>query len=215
MNTLLSQIFLEVLFGSVVFLHLSKKNAGATMAYGIQSLAIVGVLFGTFLETGNLWMLAIALVTLGAKVIMAPLFFTRLIRKHELTFSVSTYLNTPFTLIVIAILTALAYSEKFAPLTFLVTGNQPLLELALASMFLSLFLIVNRKGALSQVLGILSLENSIVAFSIFAGLEQSPALELGIVFNICLWMIVATVFVSMIYRHFGTLDINSMTSLKD
>lgn len=215
MNILLSQIFLASVFGTIIFLHLSKKNLGATLAYSIQSLAIVAMLLGTSLATQNPWMLVIAFITLCVKVIMAPVFFIRLIRRHELTFSVSTHLNTPVTLIIIAVLTAMAYSQKFAALTSLVPGNQPLLALALASMFLSLFLIINRKGVLSQVLGILSFENSIVAFSIFAGMEQSLALQMGIIFNISIWVIVATVFVSMIYRHFGTLDINSMKSLKD
>ena len=149
------------------------------------------------------------------KVILAPLFFIRLIKKDALAFSVSTYLNTPLTIISIAILTFIAHYQKFSPLTNIVPANQDSLSLALSAMFLSLLLIINRKGALSQILGVLSLENSIVAFVIFAGLEQNPALQIGIIFNIGIWILIATIFMSMILKHFGTLNVSSMNNLKD
>lgn len=215
MNISFLQYFLEIIFLTIIFLHITKKNFGAVLAYNIQSLAIVVILFNSYFVTGNLPLLFIAFVVLIVKVILAPLFFVRLIKKHELIFSVSTYLNIPLTLIIIAVLTFIAHSQKFAPLTSIIPANKALLSFALSSMFLSLFLIVNRKGALSQIIGILSFENSIVAFTIFAGLEQSTALQLGIIFNIFIWLIIATVFISMIYKHFGSLDITAMKNLKE
>src|SRR3989338_1234917 len=214
MNHALIQFFVAVVFGTMIFSHLTKKNFGASMAYGVQSLAVAALLFGSFLETQNKLILIVVICALIVKVVMAPLFFSRLIRKYALMFSASTYLNTPLTLIAIAILTFIAHSQKFAAVTGIVPANQALLSLALAAMFLSLFLIVNRKGALSHIIGILSLENSIVVFTIFAGLEQSPALQLGILFNIFIWLMIAQVFISMLYKHFGSLNITSMQSLK-
>jgi len=209
------EILLTIFFLTVVFLHVAKKNAGMATAYSIQSGAIAGILFSSFFQTGNISLLFIALLIVIVKVILAPMFFIKLIKKHELTFSVSSYLNTPLTLIIIAGLTAMANSEKFAPLTGIIPANQTFLSFALSAMFLSLFLIINHKGALSQIVGMLSLENSIVAFAIFAGLEQSLGLQIGIIFNIFVWLIIATVFMSMIYEHFGTLDVTSMKKLQD
>lgn len=215
----MSLFFLQFLSGTIfltiIFLHLIKKNFEAVIAYGIQSLAIVFVLLGSFFEASNTLLFFVIFFTLIVKVILAPLFFIKLIQKHELTFSVSTYLNMPLTLIVIAAFTAAAHSLKFSPLTNIIPSHYGLLSLALSAIFISLFLIVNRKGALSQTLGILSLENSIVAFVIFAGLERSPGLQMGIIFDILVWLLIATVFVSMIYRHFGSIDVTSMKYLKD
>jgi len=215
MNISFLQFLLSLMLLTIVFLHLTKKNFAAAMAYSVQSLVIVVVLLGTFIEEGNIYLFFIAWLMLIVKVILAPVFFSRLIKKHKLIFSVNTYLNMPLTLIIIAVLTFIAYSENFAPLTGLVPANQTLLSFALVSIFLSLFLIINRKGALSQIIGILSLENSILAFVIFAGLEQSPGLQAGVIFNIFVWIIIATTFMAMIYRHFGSLDVTSMKSLKD
>ena len=215
MSLFISQFLLGAIFLAIVFLHSAKKNLGAIIAYRLQSLAVVAFTFGSFLETRNTSLLVVGLVIFVVKVIFAPIFLSRLIKKHKLTYSVSAYMNAPLTLIVIAIFTALAYSQKFAPLTNLVPGHHTLLQLALASIFLSLFLIVNRKGVLSQIIGVLSLENSIVAFVFYAGLEQSRSLQLGILFDIFIWVIIAAVFMSMIYQHYESLDVSKMKQLKD
>jgi len=215
MSISLLQFLLGIVFLTIIFLHLTRKNFGAVVVYGIQSLAITIILFNSFLETKSLFLLFVILTILIVKVILAPTFFIRLIKNHELTFSASTYLNMPLTLIVLAVFTAFAHSAKFLPLTNIVFAHHALLALALSAIFASLILIVNRKSALSQALGVLSLENSIVAFAVFAGLEQSPMLQIGILFDIFSWIIIATVFISMIYRHFGSLDTSLMKSLKD
>lgn len=215
MDISIAQFFLEIIFGTVIFLHLTKKNFQAVLAYSLQSLMVVAILFNSFIEIGNLFMLFVVLAVLSVKVILAPMFFIRLIKKHKLIFSVSTYFNTPISLIIIAILSLVAYSHKLTPLTNIIPDNHALLSLALASIFLSLFLLVNHKGALSQIIAILSIESNIVIFSVFAGLEQSPGLQLGIIFNIFIWLIISTVFVSMILKHFDSLDITAMNKLKD
>ena len=215
MSILILHFLLEVIFLSIVFLHITRKNFGAIIAYGVQSFAVVLLLLNSYLETGYVELLFVALFAFMVKVILAPTFLARLVRKHDLTFSVSTYLNTLYTLIITALLVFMAYSEKFSPLTNIVPEHHTLLALALAMIFLSFFLIVNRKGVISQIVGVLSLENSIVSFAIFAGLEQSAGLQIGIIFNIFIWSTIAVIFVSMIYKHFGSLDTTSMESLKD
>jgi hydrogenase-4 component E len=215
MSILVLHFLLEIAFLSIVFLHITKKNVGAILAYGIQSLVIVFLLFNSYLESAHLELLLVVILALIVKVILVPTFLIRLIQKHELTFSISTYLNTPLTFIVLVFLIFIAYSNKFLPLTNIVPAHNEFLMLALAMIFISLFLIVNRRGVISQIIGILSLENSIVAFAVFAGLEQSPVLQIGILFNIFIWSAIAMVFVSMIYKHFGSLDTQSMENLKD
>ena len=182
------------------------------MLYQTQSLVIATMLFMSFYETRSLALFIVALITLIIKVFVAPQFFNALIKKQVLALSASTYLNTPLTVTALAALTAIAHADVFAPLAFL---NESLLSLMLAAIFVSFFLIINRKGAISQMLGILSLENCIVAFAFLAGLEQSPSLQIGILFVIFIWLSIATIFVSMMYKHFGTLDVTTMAHLKD
>ncbi|MBI3632611.1 MAG: hypothetical protein HY225_04135 [Candidatus Vogelbacteria bacterium] len=159
--------------------------------------------------------LVIATLVLLIKVVVAPKFLSDIVKKGDLLLSVGTYFETALSLVFIVLITAVTYSQRFLPLVTIVYSNQAMLSAALSSIFVSLLLIINRKGALTQVIGILSLENSIVTFAIFAGLEQSVGLQIGIIFDIFVWLTIATVFVSMIYRHFGSLDVTFMKHLRD
>lgn len=210
-----TQFLLTLFFITIVFFHIAKKNFGVAITYGIQSFLIVVLLVGAFFETGASSLLLIAALVLIIKVVLAPLFVIKLIKKHELKFLVSTYVNLPLTLIIVAALTVIAHSRIFTSLVIIIPANQQQLSMALSALLISFFLIINRKGALSQIIGILSLENSIVVFAFFAGLEQTAALQIGIIFDIVVWLIIATVFISMIYKHFGSLDVTEMRSLKD
>ena len=215
MNYFFLSSVLTILFLTTILLHMARKNASAIMLYQTQSLVIAVMLFMSFYETRSLALFIVALITLIIKVFVAPQFFNALIKKQVLALSASTYLNTPLTVTALAALTAIAHADVFAPLAFLFPLNESLLSLMLAAIFVSFFLIINRKGAISQMLGILSLENCIVAFAFLAGLEQSPSLQIGILFVIFIWLSIATIFVSMMYKHFGTLDVTTMAHLKD
>jgi hydrogenase-4 component E len=205
-----------VLFVSIIFIHLSKKSSTAILLYAIQSAIIAVLLFLSAFGNGSLTLVLVAAAIFAVKVVFAPWFLHRLILRHQLKFTSSTYLNAPLTLIVITLLAGMTFSsDLLKPLTALSEMNGSLILIAVAMMLISVFLIINRKGALSQMIGILSLENSIVFFAFVAGLEQAPVLEVGIIFDILVWIIIATVFASMVFRQFGTLDVSEMNNLKE
>lgn len=197
-------------------MHLSKKSSLVVSLYMVQSLVVSIFLFSAAFKELSLVLGIVAGLMFVVKVLVAPYFFRRLIDKHQLIFSASTYLSEPLTLIVLAVLTAFTHSQLFKPLAILSNENTDALLLAAATMLISLFLIINRKGILSQMIGILSLENAIVSFAFLAGLEQTPGLQLGITFDISIWLIIATIFASMIYEKFGPLDVTTlMRNLKE
>ena len=208
--------FIEtMLFISVIFMHLTKKNYTIIFLYAFQSCIIAIALFYSSLNEGSLSLVAVSVLTFLVKVIIAPYFFLQLMKKYQLQFSVSTYLNGPATLIVLALLTAFSYSHFFKPLNILAPLNEKSLLFALAMIFISIFLIINRKGVFSQMIGILSLENAIVSFAYITGLEVTAGSQVGILFDIFIWVIIAKVFASMIYEHFGSEDTSIMRHLKE
>lgn len=208
-------ILATIVFAASVFLHLTKKNTSAVRLYMAQSSAIGVLLLLSALDRFS-QLLAVAIIaTVTVKIVIAPYFFFRLAKRTGLLFSAGSYLNTPLTLLTIAALLAITQSPFFTSLSLLAQPEDMLLRLAFGTILISIFLSINRKGALSQILGILSLENGIVAFALFAGLEQSPGFQLGITFNILIWLVIATVFAGMIFGKFGSLDVTKMRKLKD
>lgn len=211
-----STFFLQVIvFFSAIVTHLVRRNSRIITLYALQSLAISILLIIPAFEHQSIIFLSVAFLTFIVKVVIAPIFFYRFINKKELNISVSTYLNLPLTLAVILLLILFAKSDIFGAITFSHTAIYQLFYLPLATIFISAFLLINRKGALSQIIGILSLENGVVALTILLGIEQIPAIELGIIFNIFLWIAIATTFLSLIYTRFGSLDVTKMRHLKE
>jgi len=202
------------IFFLVILMHLAAKNVAVTYLYAAQSLLVSLLLIYSSYSNHSFSLLAVAFLIFAVKVLIAPSFFLKLINKHQLQLTASNYLSLPLTLVGIGAITTLTHSRFFAPLSTLSPANQNALLITIAAMFISLFLIINRKGILSQMIGVLSLENSIVAFVFAAGLEQGPGLELGIIFDVFVWIIIATVFVSMVYKKFNTLDVTVMNDLK-
>lgn len=210
-------IFFElVIFLTAVFMHMVKKNIDFVILYAAQSMAVVGIIFIFSLLKGLPGLTLSALLTLAVKGIVAPIFFMRLIKKNKLKFATSTYLNLPLTLFVIMLLIVIAKLTFVSQIVTVLSPDRPsFLFLSLSSLLISLFLIINRKSVISQIIGTLSLENAIVSFASFVGLEHSFVLELGITFDLVAWIVIASVFITMIQKHFGTLDITVMKNLKE
>lgn len=204
-----------LLLASVVLMHVVKKSSSIVSLYILQSAVVVFLLLTNLFRDFSFSLLLVVLVVFAVKVVVAPRFFFKLIKRHQLKFALSNFLNSPLTLAVLAVLVAVVHSGVLKPLSDLAGGNGDALLIAVSMILISLFLIVNKRGALGQMIGILSLENGIVSFAFLMGLEQAPALELGIMFDMTVWIVIASVFASMIYKQFGSLDVTSMKHLKE
>ncbi len=199
---------------SIILMHIVKKNSTLVTAYVIQSVGLVVLLGIEVYKAASLGLVVVTVVMFLIKVIFAPTLFGRLIKKSHQNLSASTYLNIPMTLIVLLALLVFSQSEIVSQVSSLLPPMQSLKGALMGSILLSIFLIINRKGALSQIIGVLSLENSIFAFGIFLGVRQQSALELGILFDAFFWIMIASIFVTMIFKHFGSFDISKLNQLK-
>ncbi len=204
-----------IVFITVVLLHLMKKSSSAVIAYMIQSIAVVALLILSSLGQSSFLLALAIIVTIAVKIVLAPYFFFSIIKKHHLLFLAHTVFNMPITLLILTALVAFTRMKIFTDLTALSPVGPDILFMAFAIILMSIFLIINRRGAGSQMIGILSLENSIVLFALLAGLEQNSAFQLGITINILVWVIIATVLASIMVRHFRSLDTSEMKELTE
>lgn len=207
----LQLLFVFIIFLSIVIMNVAKKNTTLVFSYLIQSFMLVTLLgiksyYEMSLEIG---MVTIVLFTI--KVIIAPQLLFRVLKQHKANLSASTYLNVPMTLGGLILLSVFAQSDIFSPFTNLIPQLRILL---IGSILMSFFLTINRKGAISQIVGVLSFENCIFAFGYFLGLKQSTALEIGMLFDVFFWIVISSIFVKMIVKHFGSIDVTELRELK-
>ncbi|MBI4272619.1 hypothetical protein HY621_02100 [Candidatus Uhrbacteria bacterium] len=214
-TTQLFLLFALCIFFSTAFLHLIKRRGTLVIAYSFQSLIIILLLgvIGTIEHAQSL--LVAAVLTFVAKVIFVPFIFMRAIKEQDEKMLTGAYLNTPLTLVAIFAIVLLASAQIFTPIVRLVPYGTATANLALASVFVSLFLTINRKGMVHQIVGVLSMENSIVVLGALIGFENTFALELGMTFDVLMWTVGASVFIALAREHFGTLDTSIIKDLRD
>ena len=184
-------------------MNLIRKNTSLISLYVVQSIAAACALtiFAHSESAGGL--LFAAILTVVVKCIMAPVFFLRLVRRYGARFSATSYLNIPLTLFMLAGIALFSHSFISAGIAKL---SMPGVDLLIASIFSALFLMINRRGALASVVGILSFENGAVLLSTYLGVHHSFALEVAITFDIVVWIAIASTFLAMMYRQFGSIE---------
>ncbi len=156
-----------------------------------------------------------AALTLVLKVILLPWLLHRLIRKLNVKWDVETLINIPSTMLVGIGIVIFAFNLA-APITEMAEGlTRGLIGIALASVLMSLMMMMTRRKAVSQVVAFLSLENSLF----FAATSATQGMPLVVEFGIALDVMVASfifgIFFFQIRETFDSLDITNMENLKD
>ena len=123
-------------------------------------------------------------LTLLLKVLLLPWLLHRLIRKLNVRWDVETLINIPATMLVGIALVIFSFNLA-APISQLAEGiTRGLVGIALASVLLSLLMMLTRRKAVSQVVAFLSLENGLFFAATSATQGMPLVVELGIALDV-------------------------------
>ena len=205
----------------VLVLLLSFLVLGSSrLSAGIRAVALQGALLGTLpllLPNGGWTMhiLGLSLGMLSLKGVLFPRLLFRAIRETSMRREMDPLIGFTASLLAGAIVTVIAFLLA-SRLPSLPTMISPLLvPSALATILLSLVVLVSRTKALTQVLGYLMLENGIFIFGL-ALLHAMPFLiELGVLLDLFVGVFVMGIVVYHINREFDHIDSYHLTMLKD
>ncbi len=183
-------------------------------AYRWQSwlLAAVTALVGYFGADRQLYVVAVVLVLFKGAAI--PALLRNMIRRFGAQPERDPYVNTETSLLVASLLVLFAYvvSRPLLAVTSLPTRDA--LPLAIALLFVSLFIVVSRKKAITQVIGFLMLENAIALLAV-AGTYGVPLLvEFGVFLDALMGYLVMQIFIYQIHETFETIDVEQLTRLR-
>ncbi len=154
-------------------------------------------------------------LTLLLKVLLLPWLLHRLIRRLNVRWDVETLLNIPTIMLVGLALVIFAFNLA-TPITQLAQGiTRGLIGIALASVLLSLLMMLTRRKAVSQVVAFLSLENGLFFAATSATQGMPLVVELGIALDVLVATFIFGIFFFQIRETFDSLDITHMEKLKD
>ncbi len=197
-------------------LTLWRKDLRALIsALRIQGIALAAVAAALAFYIGDAGIGFVAVVVFAVKGLVIPSLLARVVRTDPGSREADPLINVPASLVV---------ASGLIVLSFLVAGqftgllSDPVTRLAplgLATVLIGFFLLVTRRKAISQIVGLLLVDNGValVAFVLTAGVPL--LVELGVSLDVLLAVVVLQVLVAAMRVRFGHLDLDQLRELHD
>jgi hydrogenase-4 component E len=200
--------------GAAFLLIVRRDLAGQVRLFAVQSvaLAILAAVVAAFTRSSELAGVAFALALV--KVFIIPRVLSRAVAKIGLQPAALPYLGTPATLVVCGGLVVIAF-YVMAP----VAASNPLptaeaIPIAFAGVLIGFFVMVNRRRALTQILGFLMLENSIFLLALLATYGVPFIVEIGVFLDVLVAVLIMEVFIYRIKENFDSIEVNRLERLR-
>jgi hydrogenase-4 component E len=203
-----------VLLGGLMMLW--RRGVAAHIgAFTFQSVALAATMamVGWFAGDWQLWAVAAALLLV--KGIGIPLLLKRMERRFGSERELEPYVNTATSLLLGGLLVLLAYIVTAPLVAVSRLPTRTGMPLAIGLVFVSLFIIISRKKALTQVLGFLMLENGIALLAVLGTHGIPIIVEIGVFLDVALGFIVMQVFVYQIHETFESIDVEQLNRLRE
>jgi hydrogenase-4 component E len=203
-----------MLVGAVLTLWLrSLPSIVGALAFQGVALALVAATLGA--RQGDAGLLAVAGVVLVAKGALIPGLLRRAVGADPANRETSPLVNVPFSLVAAAGLTTLAYASTGSVVRLVGGPTARYLPVGFATLLIGLFAMTVRRQAVSQIVGLLLVDNGIdlVAFLATAGFPV--LIELGTSLDVLLVVIVLRVLTTHLHTSTGTTDLDQLRELHD
>ena len=184
-------------------------------AYMINSWLLSLLIFFVAVKNPEHHLYVASTLTFASKGVLLPFFLKSIVKQMKKVQVVETYLSTSLSLIISGIIIAIVYVSLGKGI--FVTGfSSFVLKISVAVILIGLFIMITRRSAIAQILGLLFMENGVflAGFSLTFGMPS--IVELGVVFDLLMIVIIMGVFMIQIKQKFSSdaADIDQLTNLK-
>ena len=124
-------------------------------------------------------------------------------------------INIPTTMLIGIVLVIFAFNLALPISEFSGTVMRLTLGIALACVLLGFLMMITRRKAIPQVIGFLSIENSLFFAATSATYGMPLVVELGVALDVMVGVIVLGIFFFQIREAFDSLDLKHMEKLKE
>lgn len=161
---------------------------------------------------------AVAVLTIVIKGAVIPWMLLYVMDKIKTEREVEPLVSIPLSLLICGGLTAVAFYIT-QPLIFtggvITTITKDCLAISLAVAFIGFFTMISRKKAITQVMGILTMENGLFLAAISVTYGMPLIVELGIFFDALVAMLIMGLFAFRMKRTFASVDTTVLRGLQD
>jgi len=204
-----------IALGLTILLIIRTSLEGQVRVFALQSfvLAFLSALIAFY--SGSLELLGVAVALVAVKGLMIPRVLNRAVSKIGLARVAAPYLGTAPALIICGVLTIIAFyiMTPIAASNPLPTADA--IPLAFAGVLIGFFIMVNRRRAVTQILGFLMLENGIFLLALLATYGVPFIVEMGVFLDVLVAVLIMEVFVYRIKDNFDSIDVGQLGKLKE
>jgi hydrogenase-4 component E len=183
--------------------------------YAIQSLALALLAATVAWFTDSPHIYVVALLTVVIKVLIIPRFLVYVMEHIKVAKEVQSLISTPASLLISGGLAILAY---FVTAPIIAHGNaitRNCLAISLAVVLIGLFIMISRRRAIAQIMGLMIMENGLFLAAISMTYGMPLIVEIGVFFDILVGVLIMGVFAFRINRTFDTIDTGILRRLRD
>lgn len=155
-----------------------------------------------------------ACLTLVLKTMVIPQVFFRIIRRLGIRKEMESYVNIPFSLLLAILLVFLSFYVTGDGKIFKPVSSGEFMPLAVSTVLFGMLVMTTRKKAITQVLGLLLMENGLFFMAVTMTFGMPLLVEIGIFFDVLVGVIIMGIFVFKIRETFEGIDVDEMTVLK-
>ncbi|HMB85320.1 MAG TPA: hypothetical protein VKS62_02995, partial [Methylomirabilota bacterium] len=155
-----------------------------------------------------------AALLIAIKGVGIPLLLRRMANRFGSGREVPPYVNIATSLLVGGLLVLLAYIVMRPVVQLSQLPTRAGMPLAMGVVFVSLFVIISRKHALTQVIGFLMLENGIALLAVLGTYGIPLIVEIGVFLDVMMGFLVMQIFVYQIHETFQSLDVEQLNRLR-
>lgn len=181
---------------------------------GLQSLVLAATAAAIALATGEAHVYLAVVLTLAVKVVAIPAVLFWVLGRVKVRREVELVLPLKAALVVAVGLVLVAY---YAAGELHLPGAVPsrhALPVSLALVLIGLFLMIGRRKALSQVVGLVTMENGIYLAALVATLGLPVAVELGVFFDLFVGVLLLGVVTHRISQTFDSINVDQLRHLR-
>jgi hydrogenase-4 component E len=186
--------------------------------FALQSFFLGAVALLVVLGYGETHILIAAVLTIAIKAIAIPVVLSRVIERIHVRKEVDFSINIPASLLLCGGMVILADSVAHS-----ILGAQRadapavsrVLSVSIAMMLIGLFIMTTRKKAITQIVGLLTMENGVFLSGLSITYGMPLIVEVGIFFDILVAVLILGVFIFRINKTFESISIDSLRSLRE
>lgn len=191
---------------------------GRSLEAVIKALAAQAVLLTLFTlskgwTTGIQELYFSALLSFVFKVVIFPYILFRVSKRLDVIPGTKSYVSMKMSFVLCAALVILSYTVTGKLLS--TSGSvDHALPAGVAMMLIGLFIMMTRKRAITQVVGLLVIENGVFLAAVGATVGMPPVIELGILLDALAGVLIMGILTFRIHRAFATINTENLKKLR-